>query len=159
MLSHRHIFGQGGNGDVYGLQKFQSPPCQMYLVRRSRKCFVDVAQIFFRQRNIKASGIVLHMGYAACLGYSDNILSTHHPCQHDLRGSGIVPAGYLYQCLMVTQPSFAQRRIGHDGNMMLFAPRDKVIFDTSVFQVVEHLIGGAVLTVWQGNDAFHIIHV
>ncbi len=131
----------------------------MYLVCGSRKCLVNVTQIFFCQRNIKASGIVLHMNYAACLGDGYDIPSTHHPCQHDLRGSGIMPAGYLCQYLVVAQPPFAQRRVSHDRNLMLLAPRDKVIFDASVFQVVEHLIGGTVLAVWQSNDVFHIIHV
>ena len=70
-------------------------------------------QIFCRQGYVKTSGIFLHMGDAACLGYGDDILCAHHPCQHDLRGSGIMPVGYLYQRLVIAQPSFAQRRVGH----------------------------------------------
>ena len=40
----------------------------MHFVRGSRKRLVDVAQVFFRQGYVKASGILLHMGDAACLG-------------------------------------------------------------------------------------------
>ena len=117
-------------------------------MRRSRKCFIDVMQVFFRQGYVETSGILLHMGDAACFGNSDDILCTHYPRQHDLCGSGIMPAGNLYQRLVVAQPSFAQRRVGHDGNTVLLAQRDKVVFDAPVFYVLEHLIGGAVLSVW-----------
>ena len=108
---------------------FQLPPCQINLVRRRGKRPVDVTQIFFCQRNIKTSGIFLHMGDAACLGYGDDIPCAHYPCQHDLRGSGIMPAGYLYQRLVIAQPSFTQRCVGHDRNFLFLAPRDKVVFD------------------------------
>ena len=70
-------------------------------MRRSRKCFIDVMQVFFRQGNVETSGILLHMGDAACFGDSDDILCTHYPRQHDLCGSGIMPAGNLYQRLVV----------------------------------------------------------
>ena len=128
---------------------YLSPPCQMYLVCGSRKRLVDVAQVFFRQEYVKTSGIFLHMGDTACLGYGDDILSAHHPRQHDLCGRGVMPAGYLYQCIVVTQTPFAQRRVGHDGYMMLSAPRNKVVFNSTVFKVVEHLVGGAVRAVRQ----------
>ena len=99
------------------------------------------------------------MGDAACLGDGDDVLCAHLPCQHDLCGRGIVPAGYLHQRLVVAQPSFTERRIGHHGYAVPSAPRDKVVLDAPVAQVVEYLIGGTLLAVRQGKDMLHVRHV
>lgn len=124
-----------------------------------RKCLVNLVQVFLCQRNVKTSGIFLDMGGVACLRDRDDILRPHHPCQHDLRGSGTMSAGYLCQRPVAPQPSFSKRSVGHDRNFMLLAPRDKVIFDATVFQVVEHLVGRTFPAMRQGKDMLHVRHI
>lgn len=43
------------------------------------------------------------MGDTACPWYGDEILSAHHTRRHDLCVRGIMPVGYLFQCLVAAQ--------------------------------------------------------
>src|SRR6202011_3068693 len=48
------------------------------------------------------------------------------------------------------------RRISHDWNMTLAAPRKQIVFGATPRQVIQHLVGRDALASIQGNKLLHI---
>src|SRR5260221_5590373 len=50
----------------------------------------------------------------------------------------------------------AERRVRHDGHVMLLAPRQEIALDAAVVETVCDLIGGAAMAVWNAKEILHL---
>src|SRR3984893_2341101 len=53
----------------------------------------------------------------------------------------------------------AKRRVGHDWDFVLPAPGRQLKFDSAVLQIVKHLIGRAVRSIFYGEEFLHVLQV
>ena len=60
-----------------------------------------------------------------------------------------------YHEVMVT----AERRISHDRQVVLLAPRQNIALNAAVVETVRDLISGAAMPVWNAEEIFHLANV
>ena len=53
----------------------------------------------------------------------------------------------------------AERRVRHDRQVVLFAPRQNIALNVTAVETVRDLIGGAALAVWNAEEIFHLADV
>lgn len=138
---------------------FPLPPGQRDFPHRRMESGIDVTQISIGQRNAKTAIIFFYMSHAAHLGNGHDDRVAQHPRKHHLHGCGIMPPGNTGKHLTATQPTVAKRSISHHRNISLPAPRDKVVFYTTVMQIIKHLVCRAPATARQGNHLLHVGHI
>ena len=53
----------------------------------------------------------------------------------------------------------AERRVRHDRQVVLLAPRQDIALNATVVETVRDLIGGAAMTIWNAEQIFHLANV
>ena len=53
----------------------------------------------------------------------------------------------------------AERRVRHDRQVVLLAPRQNIALNATVVETVRDLIGGAAMAVWNAEEIFHLANV
>ena len=72
-----------------------------------------------------------------------------------MAGADLRQRAVIYDKVIVA----AERRVRHDGQVVLFAPRQKIVLNATVVETVRDLIGGAAMAAWNVEEILHLVNV
>ena len=72
-----------------------------------------------------------------------------------MAGADLRQRAVIYDKVIVA----AERRVRHDGQVVLFAPRQKIVLNATVVETVRDLIGGTAMAIWNAEEIFHLANV
>src|SRR6516165_3336423 len=103
---------------------------------RWRKGAVERRQVLFGQGDTERAAVVAHMLEACGFRDHNHALLPQEPGERHLRRCRVPAAGDLGERAVMEQAALAERRISHDRDAALAAPRQKVPFGAAARQVV-----------------------
>ena len=53
----------------------------------------------------------------------------------------------------------AERRVRHDRQVVLLAPRQNIALNATIVETVRDLIGGTAMAIWNAEEIFHLANV
>jgi hypothetical protein len=89
------------------------------------------------------------------LRYSDDAVGPQHPGERDLRRRRVVSGCDRLQLAAAQQAALLDRRIGHDRDSTLAAPRHEIPFDAAPGEIVQHLVGLYFVAARQSDELRH----
>ena len=109
----------------------------------------------------KRHSVFLDVRWRAGFGNCDNAPAAIHPCQRDRGGRATMDSADLRQRAVTYYEVMvaAERRVRHDRQVVLLAPRQNIALNATVVETVRDLIGGAAMTVRNTEEIFHLASV
>src|SRR5215471_932332 len=139
-----------------GTQQTGSEHTEPRLAPRRREGAVERSQILWRQYDIESPTVFAHMVGTRRFRNHNRALLLQQPGERDLRGRRAVASRNLGQRRVAQHVAGSERRIRHDRDFMLAAPRDEIPFGATMREVIENLICGNGLAARQSRPFCHI---
>ena len=121
-----------------------------------RKRAIERREILLREAERERSVILPHMRNVGRLWNGNNAVLPEQPSERDLSGLCVVSSRYAFQRSMTKQPPLLDRRISHDRDASLAAPRQQIVLDAAPCQVVENLVGRNVRAAGESPKLDHV---
>ena len=127
----------------------------------SGKCCIQSLKVPRREGYRKRHSVLLNVRWRAGFGNRDNVPAANYPGQRDrgsratMESADLRQRAIAYHEVMVT----AERRVRHDRQVVLLAPRQNIALNATVVETVRDLVGGAATAVWDAEQIFHLANV
>src|ERR1039458_5403855 len=127
----------------------------------SGKRCIQSLKVLRREGYRKRHSVFLDVRWRAGFGNCDNASAAYHPGQRDRGGRATMDSADLRQRAVTYYEVIvaAERRVRHDRQVVLLAPRQDIAFNATVVETVWDLIGGAAMAVWNAEQIFHLANV